>query len=57
MFAIILAQSTGDTLSPAILFALFLIAMTSALALIVSVRIARRIRAIGERQRPPNDRE
>ena len=53
----IIAQSTGDALSPAILFALFLIAMTSTLALIISVRIARRIRAIGERERPPNDRE
>ena len=57
MLAMIIAQSTGDALSPAILFALFLIAMTSTLALIISVRIARRIRAIGERERPPNDRE
>ncbi|GEM_PF-5916415 len=57
MFAIILAQTTGGSLSPAILLALFLIAMTSTLALIVSVRIARRIRAIGERERPPNEPE
>ena len=52
MLVALFQQSTGAALSPAVMIALLVAFGASALALAVSLRIARRIQAIGD-DRPP----
>ena len=48
MFVVLLGQVAEGGLPPAVVIALILVAAASALALFVCIRIARRMRAIGE---------
>ena len=48
MTGVLLQQTAGGTLSPGIIVALVLVVFTSSLALVVTLGLARRIRAIGD---------
>lgn len=63
MSVAVLQQAVGGTLSPGIIIALVLVVVASSLALVVTIGLARRIKAIGDagqasgEPRTPDDEE
>jgi len=55
MLHLLLAQSPGAELPPAVLLAVGAAFISSLLAVLVSIRIARRMRAIGDAGKPSDD--
>ncbi|HSH78003.1 MAG TPA: hypothetical protein VLA19_05660 [Herpetosiphonaceae bacterium] len=55
MLYLLLAQSPGGEVPPALLLAVGVAFISSLLAVLVSIRIARRMRAIGDAGKPSDD--